>query len=139
MHLFVFNQLLWGPNTQTPSCNQECHKVPCFLVGKIFSGTTFLCTPTSVLKAFHTTDVVIQCQSSWSSYAAFISQIYSTILECSVPHRNLFPNHHVRPLDSNKFSVNWVCVFCLMHARTESHLAPPCWYNFPLSQTLPLL
>jgi len=36
--------------------------------------------------------------------------------------RNLLPNHHVLPLDSNKFSVNWVCFFCLMHARTESHL-----------------
>lgn len=111
----------------------------CFLVGKILSGTTFLCIPTSLLKAFHTTDVVNQCQSSWSSYVAFISQIYSTILVCSVPQRNLFPNHHVLPLDSNKFSVNWVCVFCLMHARNESHLAPPHWYNFPLSQTLPLL
>lgn len=26
-----------------------------------------------------------------------------------------------------------------MHARTESHLAPPCWYSFPVSQTFPLV
>jgi len=98
--------------------------VPCFLVGKILSGITFLCIPTSLLKAFHTTDVVIQCQSSWSSYAAFITQIYSTILECSVPHRNLFPNHHVLPLDSNKFSLNWVCVFtsCMQELNHIFHL-----------------
>ena len=112
----------------------------CILVGKILSATTFLCIPTSVLqdKAFHTTDVVFQCQCSWSSYAGFISQIYPTILECSVPHRKLFPNHHVLPLDSNKFSVNWVHVFFLMHARTKLQLTPPCWYNFPVSKTLPL-
>ena len=63
-------------------------------------------------------------KSSWSSYAAFITQIYSTILECSVPQRNLFPNHHVLPLDSNKFSLNWVCVFtsCMQELNNIFHL-----------------
>jgi hypothetical protein len=111
-------------------------QVSCILVDKILCGTTFLCILTSVLNAFYTTDI-IQWQCSWSSHARFIIQIYSTILECSVPHRNVFPNHHELPIDSNKFSVNWVCVFCLIHARTEAHLAPPCWYthNFQVSHT----
>jgi hypothetical protein len=127
---------------QTPSCNQECHKhVMHSCWQNVVWCHTSLYSHMSVLKdkAFHTTDIVTQCQCSWSSYVGFISQINSTILECSVPHGNVFLNHHALLLHSDTFPVNLVCISCLVHAGTESHLAPPCWSNFPVSQILPLL
>jgi hypothetical protein len=135
----VFTQLLWGTtcrhlpvtksvtNSVMLSCWQNIEWYHIFVYPHVCSQGlphNRCCHPVSKFLVFiwsvHQSDLL-------NHFGMFCTQ------------RNLFPNHHVLPLDSNKFSVNWVCVFCLMHARTESHLAPPCWYNFPVSQTLPLL